>query len=358
MKVAYLFTSFRGEVVEKFKRGEDHGNGFWGMFELPHYGVDAWYVEPEHIYSKKISLWIRKHLGVYWLHLSVFKKLLSYDFVFTSTAFGTQLVHTLLHIKKPGWVMHDFSILGLVGEEKTLKQKMFGYLVRHCAGIVTLAEKEKQKLEERFPNLKGNIAYIPFGTNTKLFAPSGIPATLEIFTPGRDPDRDYKTLFAAASKLETPVPVVVTTHASRLAKFDPLPSFVVSKNLSLKEYIAEYDHASVVVVPLDTHSGLNNAMGSSVLFEAMSMGKAIIATATETMQTHIIDGENGLLVEEGNVEAMRAALARLLNDEALRENLGKNARTYALAHLDSEKMAERLAEFFKKLKKERDPNFS
>jgi hypothetical protein len=50
MKVLYLFASYRAEVLEKAKKGEDHGNGFWGMLQLPHFGVEASYVEPEQYY--------------------------------------------------------------------------------------------------------------------------------------------------------------------------------------------------------------------------------------------------------------------------------------------------------------------
>lgn len=346
MKVAYLFTSYRAGVVEKYKKGEDHGSGFWGMFWLPEAGVESWYIEPEQIYSKKVSEFIRKRLGVYWLHLSVFWKFFSYDFVFTSTAFGTQLFFTLLP-GKPRWVMHDFSITGLVGEGKTLKQKMFRYLVKHAAGVVTLAEAEKEKLEKMFPHLVGRIEYIPFGTNFDFFKPKDVPEAREIFVPGRDPDRDYTTLFTAVKDLNAPV--IVTTHVSRLKKFDPLPSFVQVRDLSIKEYVDTYARASVIMVPLDTSSGLNDAMGSSVLFEAMAMGKAIVATGTHTMKSYITDGENGLLVPEKDEVAMHHALERLLNDQVLRERLGKNARAFAEENLDAKILAARLAEFFKRL---------
>jgi hypothetical protein len=72
MRILYLFTSYRAEVAAKVERGEDHGNGFWGMFKLPKYGIDAWYVEPEQYYPTRVAKFIRKTLGVYWLHLSVF----------------------------------------------------------------------------------------------------------------------------------------------------------------------------------------------------------------------------------------------------------------------------------------------
>jgi glycosyltransferase involved in cell wall biosynthesis len=347
MKVAYLFTSYRGEAVEKARRGEDHGNGFWGMLRLAKFGVEASYLEPEQFYSKNISLMIRRMFGVYWLHLSVFLSFFKYDVIFTSTAFGTQFVYTLLHFRRPRWVMHDFSIMGLLGKERTFKQKVMAYIVARCAGIVTLGDGEKTLLEERFPQLKGKVARIAYGVDLNFFKPDNTSQENFIFSPGRDPDRDYATLFAATKDLG--LPVVVTTFASRLKKFDPLPSFVQVKDYAIQEYVAAYRRAAIVVIPLDTSSGLNNAMGYSVMQESLAMGKAVVVTSTDTSRTYFTDGENGLLIQEGNVEAMRSAIEKLLGDPALREKLGRNARAYAEAHLDADKLTGELANFFKKL---------
>ncbi len=349
MKVLYLFTSYRGEALEKAKRGEDHGNGFWGMLHLSKFGIDAEYLEPEHFYSRKISLLIRKYMGVYWLHLTFYLKFFSYDLVFTSTAFGTQLVHTLLHIKKPKWVMHDFSIMGLIGSEQTLRQKIFAYMVGRCAGVVTLGQDEKEKLEERFPQLHGKVECIPYGVDLNFFSPADVTKENYIYSPGRDPDRDYATLFEAAKNFE--VPVIVTTYASRLKKFDPLPSFVEVKDYSIQEYVDAYRRALFVVIPLDISSGLNNAMGFSVLQESLAMGKAIIATRTGTSETYIADGENGILVSGKDPEALKTAIERLMTDHALRERLERNARAYAETHLGVDMLTRRLADFFKKLEK-------
>jgi len=111
----------------------------------------------------------------------------------------------------------------------------------------------------------------------------------------------------------------------------------------------EYARAKVVVVPLDTSTGINDAMGSTALFEAMAMGKAIVATDTHTMRSHITHDENGLLVPEGDVAAMRRSIQELLNDADRRARLGRAARAYAIEHLDAEKLTGKLAEYFKKL---------
>lgn len=346
MKVLYLFSSYRGEVLEKARRGDDHGNGFWGMLKLPNHGVEAWYAEPEQFYPKTVSEFFRRHLGVYWLHLSVFLKFFSYDYIFTSTAFGTQLVHTILHIRKPKWVMHDFSITGLIGNQKTVRQKIFAWMTSRCAGIVTLGVEEKEKLEKIFPHLKGKIEFVPFGVDADFFKPMDVEQDGKIFAVGFDPDRDWRTLFEAVEGINANV--VVATRQSRVEKL-AIPNNVTIAQFTPRELAKEYAKSAVVVIPMDTSKGTNDAMGCSTLFEGMASGKAVIATNTHTMASYIKDGENGLLVPERNPEALQGALERLLKDPELRGRLGKNARAYAESYLDADKLAGKLADFFRRL---------
>jgi glycosyltransferase involved in cell wall biosynthesis len=347
IKVLYLFTSYRGAVLERARKGEDHGNGFWGMLSLPRFGIEAEHVELEQYLPFGVAKFVRRFIGVYWIHLPLYWKFFSYDIVFTSTAFGTQLVHTLLHVRRPKWVMHDFSIVGLIGEGKSIKQKIFRYITSRCAGIVTLSKEETKRIEKLFPHLTGHVEFIPFGVNLDFFVPQPGLEHRHILAPGFDPDRDWGTLIEASKGLG--VSLLAATRPKRLEKLGPLPDFVKVVQFSPRELVDAYARAAVVVLPLDTSGGVNDAMGSSTLFEAMAMGKAIVATNTHTTASYITNGENGLLVEEGNVEAMKEALKRVLEDEELRKRLGKNARIYATEHLDMRACASRLAEFFKKI---------
>jgi glycosyltransferase involved in cell wall biosynthesis len=345
LSVLYLFTRSRGALLDRVHRGEDHGNNFWGMLQLPRHGVAASYTELEKYLPKTIAEFLRTRvLRPHFVHAPLFFEFFSYDLVFTSTGFGTQLVHTLLPVRKPRWVMHDFSISSLLGEERSLKQRMFAWMVSRSDGIVTVSRPEQELLTNRFPHLRNRIAFIPFGVDLSYFKPLPAEEVREIFVPGTDPDRDYLTLFEAATGLG--VPVVVTTKPDRLARLASIPSFVERKWFAPADLLLEYSRAQVVVIPLNTKSGLNDAMGLTVLQESLAMGKAIIATRTATTESFITDGMNGLLVEGGNVEALRSALDRLLTDTALRSRLGHAARQFAEEHLDSDRQTARLASFF------------
>jgi glycosyltransferase involved in cell wall biosynthesis len=59
-----------------------------------------------------------------------------------------------------------------------------------------------------------------------------------------------------------------------------------------------------------------------VVREAMSKGKAVIASAVGGNTDMVRDGETGLLVPPGDVDALAGAMRRLLDDPALRARLG------------------------------------
>ncbi|HEY0908360.1 MAG TPA: glycosyltransferase family 4 protein [Candidatus Paceibacterota bacterium] len=348
MKVLYLFNGTRAGLKEKIQTGEYHGGGFWGMLQLLEFGIESDYMEIEQTYSAGIVRFIRKHVPVYGIHLPIFWKIFSYDIVFTSSAFMSQLAHAVLHIRKPIWVMHDFSIMSLIGEGKTLKQKMFRYMVERSGGIVTLSNDETDRLKKAFPHLASRIELVPFGVDLDFFKPKSASAGEGVIAVGFDPERDWKTLAEAAKSVS--VPITVATRESRIAHLRPLPANVTVRQFSVKELVSAYDDAAIIVVPLNTSSGVNDAMGLSTVYEGMAMGKPVIATRTKATETYIKDGENGLLVSEGDAAALASTINSLLANPEKSRKIGAAGRMYAEKHLDIHECGGKLAAFFKALK--------
>jgi glycosyltransferase involved in cell wall biosynthesis len=75
-----------------------------------------------------------------------------------------------------------------------------------------------------------------------------------------------------------------------------------------------------------------------VLPEAMACGLPIVATRVGGV-SGIVPPELGTLVDHGDDEGLRAALAELVGDDAARARMGERARTYAHARFSLERVA-------------------
>nr|MBA2725636.1 glycosyltransferase [Actinomycetota bacterium] len=64
----------------------------------------------------------------------------------------------------------------------------------------------------------------------------------------------------------------------------------------------------------------------NVLAEAMASGVAVVSTDLPAIRELVLDGENGVLVEPGDTEALADAIGRLIDDPRLRSQLGAGGR--------------------------------
>jgi glycosyltransferase involved in cell wall biosynthesis len=88
--------------------------------------------------------------------------------------------------------------------------------------------------------------------------------------------------------------------------------------------------ADVVAVPSVVDRAGNVDGLPNTLLEAMAAGRAVVASRVAGIPDVIVDGVNGILVPPGDVAALRAAVGRLVADEALRARLGAAARATAI----------------------------
>jgi glycosyltransferase involved in cell wall biosynthesis len=87
-----------------------------------------------------------------------------------------------------------------------------------------------------------------------------------------------------------------------------------------------YARAAIVACP--SH---REGFGVACL-EAMAHGRPVVAGGVGGLLDLVVNGETGILVEPGNVAALRAALERLLDDPELRRRMGEAGRLRAAEH--------------------------
>lgn len=103
--------------------------------------------------------------------------------------------------------------------------------------------------------------------------------------------------------------------------------FALSKELGIAQRVfwaGQRNQASRLIPAFDLfvqpsrHEGMPNAV-----LEAMASALPIVATAVGGTPEVVVDGESGLLVPAGDLDAMAAAITRLLGDVELRHRMGQ-----------------------------------
>jgi glycosyltransferase involved in cell wall biosynthesis len=108
-----------------------------------------------------------------------------------------------------------------------------------------------------------------------------------------------------------------------------------------------YGMCDVVAVPSVIDAAGNVDGLPLVLLEAMASGIAVVASRVAGIPDVVLDGLDGLLVPSGDVDALGAALVRVLQDAPLRAALGARARQEVLAHYSIESMARRFEALYR-----------
>jgi colanic acid/amylovoran biosynthesis glycosyltransferase len=88
----------------------------------------------------------------------------------------------------------------------------------------------------------------------------------------------------------------------------------------------------------------------TVLMEASSMGLSVVSTWHSGIPEVVLDGETGLLVPPGDVEALADRIRRLLRDPELRRRLGDRGQAHIVEHFDMPVLARRLEAIYREIK--------
>ena len=80
----------------------------------------------------------------------------------------------------------------------------------------------------------------------------------------------------------------------------------------------------------------------STIIEAAACGIPAIGSNIYGITDAIIDGETGVLVEKGNVDALASAMLSLANDPSRREKMGKSAKQRALEKFHQQRLSDEL----------------
>jgi glycosyltransferase involved in cell wall biosynthesis len=223
-----------------------------------------------------------------------------------------------------------------IGLPEILKQ-IFGFIFRRCNAFIVLSKTQEKfyikhlRLDENRVFVLPNAVSIPKETPTRVVQDKGLLTLIFIGRVGHrkgtfeliksfaqlpDDLRNKAQLFIAGDgEIEAGERLTANLGLTHQVKF---LGWISSEQRN--EILAAAD---IFILP-----SYHEAFPMSIL-EAMAWGLAIITTPVGGIPDLITSHENGVLVNPGNIEELTAAIGALIQEDALRLNLGKSAKHVA-----------------------------
>jgi glycosyltransferase involved in cell wall biosynthesis len=215
------------------------------------------------------------------------------------------------------------------------------YGVQHADAVRALSDYTAGLVEE----VRGRPPDAVFPTYSDLSAFTArpvqplppVPAAL--FVGVLEPYKNVEGLAAAWQRAAPRVPgagLVVVGKGSQLGVVERL-GVEHHQELSPEQVAARLDEATVLVLP-SRYEGLGR-----VVIEAFARGRGVVASRAGGILDLVDDGDQGLLVEPEDTDALADALVGVLSDRSLAERLGSAAHArFPEWNQTPEQFAERL----------------
>lgn len=268
----------------------------------------------------------------------------SYDLVVAwegKNGFPYAVVRSLVGQKSPPLIIAAFNIRGVISHFLSLAR--FG--LQSVSRVIVFTPVEVEQYQRLLSLAPEAICYCPHGWYDAMawYDPEKasksdalIQAGKFVLASGRS-YRDYETLARAVDGTETNVRV--SGRAFNLAGINFPPNMQMTGWLANREFQDYLYESFFYVVPLQP---IAHAGGDSSILQAMSFGKAVVATRAPSTETYIQHGVTGLLVEPRDVAGMREAILHLWRNPDVTARMGQAARRRFEEKHTIDKLAQRI----------------
>jgi glycosyltransferase involved in cell wall biosynthesis len=184
-----------------------------------------------------------------------------------------------------------------------------------------LIARQRSQLRER-------AVFVPLPADGDLERARAAAVPGDYVFAGGGNDRDFGSVIEAVRGTDVSLEIVTFSRETLGYDRDLPPNCTVLWRMPPDEFLARAAGALLVVVPL-RETGFE--FGQTTVVQALALGKAVVATRAPSLLDYVEDGKEGILVEAGDVEGYRHAIARLLGDDELRRACERNALERAQA---------------------------
>jgi mannosyltransferase len=200
--------------------------------------------------------------------------------------------------------------------------------------------------------------YRPAADRTLAFAESGLPGRSAIGCFGRVRAQKGTDVFVQAMCTLLPrypdysAVVIGSITSDQRAFVQALEQRVAAAGLSDRvQFLGELPIGEVPRwyqrISIYAFTSRNEGFGLTLL-EAMAAGTALVASRAGSAERVVIDGETGVLVPPGDVDALVAAIEPLMRDPERAADMGRKARARAIADFSIDAEAANIVAVYRK----------
>jgi glycosyltransferase involved in cell wall biosynthesis len=197
-------------------------------------------------------------------------------------------------------------------------------IYENASMVFTMSEKTRRCLVEEYGCAEAKVTSVRAG-------PNAAPGEESISPPDRYESKRIlfvgtRWKFKGGPELASAFERVLESHPDAnltVVGCSPvvgLPNCEVVGQVSVGQVGTYYDRASVFCLPTWRDSYANSVV------EALAHGLPVVATRTGAIPEHVSEGENGFLVDAGDVDTLASRLTTLLDDPGRCRRFGEAAR--------------------------------
>ena len=224
---------------------------------------------------------------------------------------------------------------------------LYRWLYRHLDRLIFDSELSKSEFLSTHPTIdekKLGIVHtsivVPEAVTTvDIRAQYGIAedSVIGMFHGRLDPEKGLDTLLEAVAQIKERNFRLVLVGRGSEEYTAHLKQTVQEKGIAEKVVFAGFVHPVLPYVAAADFGILASTVQEGCPLspqEYMSQGRPVVVTNNGGQREYVVQEQNGLLVPPGDAKALAEALARLVDDAALRQRLGKQAKADFDDHLN------------------------
>ncbi len=225
--------------------------------------------------------------------------------------------------------------------------KLMQHASKSIDGLIYHTSSQIAYYNRFFPWIVPKSKFIRFGTDLDFFEASGLQTSEDkgnyIICVGYA-KRDWNTVITAYKQLNTPIKLRLVGHV--IQEYNNIPGVEQLPFVPIRELINQIHNSLFCVLPLES---FNYSYGQMTLLQQMALEKCVLTAEVPSLVDYIENEKTAVLYEPKNADDLASKMSVLLNNDELRNKIGKNAAQYLYSNCNEKIMAGQIESYYNEI---------